>query len=223
MTQQHSNEASSTGEESAPRQDQGQAERVKFPWEHQRDPSPRAFSIGTGYVFQTIGFVLVIGTCCLWSLSSHLIELTVLPVTDWVDRLFLGNITGTIAAVDVVCSFLGGRALIAAGLGLQTEKSASGVPAMIIAGLLALVFLGSTVLLVAFERAWLPAIVTGALGIIHILLAALAGHSVSILRRFPPPPDQNIVSDEWIDAYTEERRRTRTIYPSADRWDEGKH
>lgn len=184
------------------------------------EASQRSFAIVTGYVFNAVGLALILSTCCLLLFSGWIIAPWDSPVDRWVELLSPQRLSATLTGTALIVSFVVGTGLIATGVGLQGEKPSSAAPAMFVAGVLAGVH-GAIVVLAGVQGgAWAVAGCSAVLVVVGTVLFLLAGHSRAILRQFPPPEDQNIVSDEWIANYRDERRRKMTVYPSADRWDE---
>lgn len=184
------------------------------------DSSQRCFAVVTGYLFNVIGIVLILSTCFLLLLSGWIIAPWDAPVDRWADLLTPQRISATLAGAGLIVSFVGGAGLIATGVGLQGERPSSGWPAMMVAGVLAASHIVMVVLACVLGGAWAVAGVSALLVVVFTVLFLLAGHSAAILRQYPPPANQNIVSDEWIENYRNERRRKMTVSPCADRWDE---
>lgn len=165
--------------------------------------NPRTFAIGTGAVLQTVGTLLALGGCCLWSTSNYFLRPADGPAARWSDFLF-ANPAAAAWTIGMLTSFVGGIGLIAAGVGLQGERASSGRIAMFVSGTMTLIFVGLVVWLV-IHAAYLAALTPLALAVICGFLLALSGHSASILKHFPPPEDLSRATPEIL----EEHRRRR--------------
>jgi hypothetical protein len=170
------------------------------------DPNPRAFAIGTGVVLQTVGTILALGSCCLWSTSSLYMRPAGAPADRWRDFFFADPVAAG-WTVGVLTSFVGGIGLIAAGVGLQGERPGSGRFAMGVTGGMAAVFALLAGWLIVAEKAYglavMPAVLAGVCG----FLFALCGHSASVLRRFPPPADLSRATPEILEEYRRKREQ----------------
>ncbi len=150
-------------------------------------PSPRAFCHATGLVFQSVGFALALGTCCLWPAARC-----------WQDELpFEGLQPPAVfreaapaelwAMVAVALTFVSGMALCVVGLGLQHDRRGSGRAAFWLTAAVAAFFwcyLGFAVFsFPAVGRIVTAAIMTALWNICFLL----AGVSADQQKRLPPP------------------------------------
>lgn len=171
------------------------------------ETSPRAFATTTGVVFQIVGLAFLLAGGSYWVISGRLERLAPVPIDTTAAFLDPANIILTVTTANVLTLVTGGLALAAFGVGLQGELRRSGTYAMIAAGLLTIVELVSVILFVAFGPAWIRMVVVFLLAVVNAILFLLAGQSASILKAHPPPPDQSVVDDAWLENYARNRRR----------------
>ena len=170
-------------------------------------PSPRAFATATGAVFQVIGSIFAFGSCCILSISGLVFAPASQPAEQWFSYLSGDRFETAMATLQIVASLVGGLGLIAAGIGMQSERPRSGAVGMWSSGLL---MLGCGVAIAArvIHGSPIPGlIVPVVMGVVTTAMFLLAGHSRQILRRFPPPADQYVVDDEFLEEYRLKRRR----------------
>lgn len=150
-------------------------------------PSPRAFAHATGFVYQSIGFILALMMCCWWPANCWQDRLPVTQPAD-VSPEALRNAPAPDlwATAAVVSTFVGGLLLIGVGFGLQHDRLRTGrVPMILTAGigLLFWVYLGYSV----FSAPTFGRIALGALGALGwTVMFLLAGVSNEQLRASPP-------------------------------------
>ncbi len=152
------------------------------------DRPPRAFCQATGFVYQTVGFLLTLGTCCWWSfvgrvgsdVRSTQPNLLVNPPPDATAAQLWG-----MAAVCVL--FVGGLVLVAAGIALQHDMSKSGRFAKWFTGIVAAFFTAYALMCIISFPGWGRTPVSLALAGGWIVLFLLAGASAEELQRHPPP------------------------------------
>ncbi len=168
-------------------------------------PSPRAFCHATGLVFQSIGFALALGTCCLW------------PATKcWQDELpFEGLRPPEVfrdaapadlwAMVSVAFTFVAGMGLCVVGLGLQHDRRGSARAAFwLTAGVAA--FFWSYLGFAVFSFPALGRIVTVAiLTVLWTVCFLLSGVSAEQQKRFPPPTPSE---SAWTSRDEDDLRKT---------------
>jgi hypothetical protein len=167
--------------------------------------SPRAFAIGTGFVFQSVGVVLLLGSCCFWSFSGHLVEPASQPTQQWTDHFHGDNLPIALLTVAVVTTVVFGAGLIGVGIGLQGERAGSGTAAVLLTATIAVIYwacFGSLMFLVGAIRS---GILSGVFAVVASVFLFLSLVSRSVLRRFPPLPDQNVVTEEMLQGMTRHR------------------
>jgi hypothetical protein len=167
--------------------------------------SPRAFAMGSGLVFQTVGGLLVFAACLIWGISAWTIPKASTPLANWIDFFRGENLPSALMTIALLTSFVGGLALLAVGLGLQGERPSSGRAAMITSTLMAACYL---VVAIAYAFALgriFSALIVFALTVLAFLLFMLAGHSSAILRRFPPPAGLNDATPELLEEFRQKR------------------
>jgi hypothetical protein len=80
-----------------------------------------------------------------------------------------------------------------------------------VAGALAVVYLASAAIFLV-DRSWGSGLVAGGLAVVTGLLTLPAMHAASVLGRFPPPPDLNDATPEFMERYRKEREERRKKY-----------
>jgi hypothetical protein len=153
------------------------------------DPPARSFCRATGLVFQTLGIVLALGTCCWWPITSCTEER--LRATDAgriIPDIFRDATPDQMwATLAVALSFVSGLALVTVGLGLQHERRAAARAAIgltALAGLFYWCYLGFAIFMFpAFARI----VIASVMAVVWTGCFLLAGASAGELKRHPPP------------------------------------
>ncbi len=169
-------------------------------------PSPRAFVVGTGFVCQSVGLVFAFGVCCFWSLTTYFVPPEAGSHEHWMDNLTGDRLAAALVSIGVAVSLVGGLGLIGAGVGLQGEQSNSGRVAMAVTGVVGLTYWVLCALFVFKTDSWSGCVISAVFAATTTALFGLATHSATVLRRFPPPPDQNVVTDEFLERHRHGRR-----------------
>ncbi len=173
------------------------------------EPSPRAFCQATGVVFQVVGAIVVVATCC-WGGINLFTETPIKPhdpqrrlvsVVDDSEPYQLWSM-----AAVCVC-FTGGLAAGAIGLGLQHERPRSGRTAMLLAGVVA-GFFWCYLVFGVMHPATGRLLVAGGSAAVWTVLFLLAGHSAELLKRFPPPAEA-----PWTERDEDDLRRAASPRP----------
>ena len=175
-------------------------------------PSPRAFATATGTVFQTAGTVFLLGSCCFSSISGLLVPHVEGGLERWTDLFTMEHASTAALAVGLITTFVGGIALITVGVGLTGEKRRSGTVATVIALVMALTYWTLSGVLALALGLIAAAVVAAILAIISTVLFLLAGHSASVLKKFPPPPDQSAATDEILEEFRRKRAQRLEDY-----------
>ncbi|MCC6580319.1 MAG: phage holin family protein [Phycisphaeraceae bacterium] len=172
-------------------------------------PPPRAFAQGVGLLLQTCGVLMFLTTCCLCASSflwdpirspgeavdqtpRDLQRLSQSPrVIAWRDLASDPGKNGLM--LTIVTMTVGGLALASFGLGLQADRAAASLGAMLSAAAMTLV------LLAAGAGLWLgeasPATRLGH-GVVFALVAILLAFTIGAwrqVRRQPPPADVDVI------------------------------
>lgn len=171
--------------------------------------SPRAFASASGLVFQTVGAVFLLGSCGFWSLSGRIAPEARADVETWTDLLTHEHAEVAAMGLGLLTTFLGGIALATVGLGLTGQTRRSGTLAMIVSLAMTCVYAGIAGTLVFTANLTPSALVSGAFALMCLMLFLLAGHSASLLRRFPPPPDQNKATKAFLEEHDRQRAERR--------------
>ena len=167
---------------------------------------PRAFVSGTGLVFQTVGAVFALGACGFWSLSGHLEPLTRVEIESWRDLLTPEHAGIAALAAGLLTTFVGGIAIGAIGIGLTGHTRRSGVLGSIVTACMTTIYLVITCVL-AWDRGISVGTCVGcAFAMVGAGLLAMTAHSASLLRRFPPPPNQHKATKAFLDEHERQRR-----------------
>ena len=166
------------------------------------DASPRAFVTATGYVFQIVGFVLVMGGCVLWGFAGFVEDRLDEPI-NMVGDYFKGDArVRTVSLACIISTLVSGLGLIATGLGLQGENRSSGQWALVVTGVLAAVWWGGAVTFWIISAPIWKIIVAAFSAGAGSVLFLLAGNSARILKLHPPPADANVASEEFLREYS---------------------
>ncbi|MCH7592236.1 MAG: hypothetical protein IH989_05610 [Planctomycetes bacterium] len=163
--------------------------------------SPRAFAISAGFVFQCVGGVFLLGVCCVWSFTTYFSAPPTHSNAHWMDDLGAALLT-----IGAAATLVGGVGLVGAGIGLQGERPSSGIVAALVTGLLSLVFWSIFGLYCFKTESWSGRIASLFFAGLATSLFGLAVRAAILLRRFPPPPDQNVVTDEFLEQLRTRRR-----------------
>ncbi|MEK6643980.1 MAG: hypothetical protein AABZ08_08725 [Planctomycetota bacterium] len=152
------------------------------------DRPPRAFCQATGFVYQSVGFLLTLGTCCWWSMVGRVgSDMRSMQSNGLITSLPDATAEQLWGMAAVCITFVGGLLLVAVGIALQHDMSASGRFAKWSCGSIAAFFGVYAVLCVGYFPGWgrTPTVVV--MTVIWTVLFLLAGASVEELRRNPPP------------------------------------
>ncbi len=176
------------------------------------EPNPRAFAIGTGVVFQTVGVCLALAACILWALSQKWIAPTDAPAANWWE-FFSTRFVPAVWTIGILTSFVYGLALAATGIGLQGERPGSARLAVGVNAAAAAAFAAMAILLVVREGRFTLLVLPVFMALIGVGLLVLSTGCVSTFRQFPPPPDLNRATPEMLE---EHRRKREERYRSLD-------
>ncbi len=168
-------------------------------------PLPRAFVSASGLVFQTVGAVFLLGSCGFWSLSGRIAPEATADVETWTGLLTREHAGVAALAAGLLTTFLGGIALATVGMGLTGQTRRSGVIAVVVTLPMTAAYATITGIFAMNDGASLSAIVSGVFAMVSAVLFALAAHSASLLKRFPPPTDQNKATKAFLDEHERQR------------------
>ena len=150
-------------------------------------PGQRAFATATGAVFQVAGSIFAFGSCCFLSISGLVFSPASSPAEHWFSYLSGDRFETAMATLQIVVSLVG-------GLGMWSS------------GLLVLCY-GAAIAVRLNHGSPLPGLIAPVvMGVVTTALFLLAGHSRQILQRFPPPENQNVVDDAFLEEYRQRRR-----------------
>lgn len=166
---------------------------------------PRTTAVAVGYLLASVGLLFSFGACCLWSLSSWLVKPDAAPPAQWLAHFSSARAPAAVLTVTLMATLVGGFGLIGVGIGLQGERRGSGVAAVILTGLLSVVYWAGVMVLAFAEDSLAAAWPLAILAVAATGLLALSIHAAAVMRRYPPPADQNVVTDEMLAAM--ERRK----------------
>ena len=155
------------------------------------EPSLRSFCRATGLVYQTLGIVLALGTCCWLPFTSCSDEgpRPINAAQAVSDTLWDAPLDQIWATLGVALSFVSGLALVTVGLGLQHERRSAARVAMAMTALVGLFYwcyLGFAIYL--FPAAGRIVIVS-VMALMWTGCFLLAGASAGELKRHPPPKE----------------------------------
>ena len=157
--------------------------------ESEQQASPRAFCHATGFVYQSIGFLLSVSTCCLWSAAScWQDELRSTEAGRFIPEVITdASMHQLWSMVAVVLSFLSGMGLLTIGFGLQHDRPGSGRTGFWLTAVMALFFLaylGNAFI----QFSSVGRIVVGlVMAVLWTVCFLLAGVSARQQKKFPPP------------------------------------
>lgn len=153
-----------------------------------------------GQAFQAVGALFVLGSCLVWVLSAWTFRAAKRPPSHWLEYLSGEHLPAAALTVGIFTTLVGGIGLGAVGMGLQGERPTSGRAAVVVTTVLAGLYWGLFfLLLLAPAGSWLFALVAAVLAVGSTILISLAAHSADLLRRFPPPTDQNVVREDDLE------------------------
>jgi hypothetical protein len=169
---------------------------------------PRAFATATGVAFQVAGIVyLLLGLGYFVVMSAIERKGAAGIPSESAHGIFdAGRRVEALSAVLVLTCLAGGLALATFGIGLQGEQRRSGVWGMVVSGGMSLIGAALCVGFLYFGPSWFRVGAALMFALVNGVLFLLAGHSAAVLKAHPPPEDQSIVDDAWIEAYRRERR-----------------
>jgi len=166
----------------------------------------RAFTRGTGFIFQIVGFAMMLGGCCLGMLIGYLQgeqEHAPANIGEWVRQSPPGQL---LTAINIIISGVAGLALMVFGVGLQQERRRSGIGAVICSGLLALGLWATTVAAAVWTHSVIRVLIGLVLAGAASFLLFLAIGAARELRLYPPPPDEP-VTDAFLAQFARRRHR----------------
>jgi len=171
-------------------------------------PSPRVFCQATGFIYQGVGVVLMLGSCCFWSFSGRVQDeakpteagrVVVEAAKDFAPQQYW-------AMGAVVLLFAGGLAIAALGLGLQHERPASASWAKWTTLALAIYFWAYLwMATLVWERATARIALAAIMALAWTVLFLLAGSSVAEMRKNPPDPKS--FQSQWTARDEDELRK----------------
>lgn len=160
-------------------------------------PPPRAFAQGVGILFQTVGCLLFLSTCCVCS-SSFLWD----PIpgaheapadfTETVSDPARRGLFTTIMSVSA-----GGAALAAFGLGLQSDRKRAASAATATCAVLIGVLLFAATDLWRGDAGWTARGWNLAMIALHVLLLGFAVAAWRDVKRSPPTGELNTVPHDY--------------------------
>ena len=70
--------------------------------------SPRAHVIATGHIFFSVGLVFLLGACCFWGFSSHVVRPADAPAARWADYFSGDRLPAAMLTIGVATTLIGG-------------------------------------------------------------------------------------------------------------------
>ncbi|MCB9858347.1 MAG: hypothetical protein H6818_21905 [Phycisphaerales bacterium] len=181
------------------------------------EPIKRPFTRATGFVYQSVGFMLTISTCCVWP-AAYWWQGALSTESTWVVQGVVFSGETPIATAElwgmlgIVASFCGGMLLLVIGLGLQHDRMRTGRAALAVTGLVAAFFLAYLGMCIWSFPAAMRIVIVATMAVIWIVLFLLAGVSADELRKHPPTPSER----GWT-SIDEDDLRTISSHRSRDR------
>jgi len=170
------------------------------------EPNPRAFAIGTGVVFQTVGVILALTGCSIWGLRGYVTAPVDQPAPNWLD-FFSIRFGEALWTLGLATTFLHGLALAAVGVGLQGERPSAGKLAVATNCAAGLIYAGMAAALILRESRFAMSLIPLMMFAFAGVMLALAIKSASALRAFPPPPDLSRATPEILAEYRRQREQ----------------
>ncbi len=127
------------------------------------------------------------------------------PLLSWTDFFQKEHLPSALMTIVLLNTFIGGLAMMAAGVGLQGERRSSGRVALIVTGLMDFCYFAIMIAYIVALGRILPALIVFLLSLVIAVMFALAKNSASILRKFPPPPDLNAATPELLEEFRQKR------------------
>lgn len=172
-------------------------------------PNPRAFAQASGFVFQVVGWFMILGGCCIGPAvgallgSSEMIYQT--PRQWWHDS----PPNQRLVALNIILLGVAGLALAVLGLGLAQERRGGAVGCVIVTGLMALAWWACAVaaFLLDFDFSAIALLLLNiAIALGTAILFVMALTSLRVMRLHPPPPDEP-VTEEFLAQFARKRHR----------------
>ena len=184
------------------------------------DP-PRAFAQGVGLVLQAVGMVLFLTTCCVCSLSGQwdriLSRGEVLELqqeqepVSWAARDLIDRPAGAAMMLLTMFMTIGGLAMLAFGLGMQSHKPSSALGALITTLVADGVLIIAGVGLWVGAAHWLARLWHAVIALVVFTLTPMTVMAYRQMRAHPPPDDLYVVPADFdVDAY---KRSVRNSAP----------
>jgi hypothetical protein len=164
-------------------------------------PPPRAFTQGLGVVFQAAGVTLFLSfftLCCL----SGLLSMNTATGTGLGEVAFHGYSAQRAVSISVVVGILLGMALAGIGLGLQAERRAAPLMAVIVTGAAAIYWLAHALLFAVVAHAVVLTMICLLFTAGFVVLCVLAWGALREMRATPPPKDQEILPADFKVPYS---------------------
>lgn len=167
------------------------------------DAPPRAFAQGTGILLQTVGVLMFLSSCCVFSLTGIWSPVQADPQTIESIRTnttpepgLRGKLREPAAAgymITALATSAGGLALAVFGLGLQADRRRAATGAVVASIAVTLLLLIAGALLWTGNAGVVPKAWNLALLAIAGLLVAFTVTALRNVRANPPPPNIDIV------------------------------
>jgi hypothetical protein len=164
-------------------------------------PPPRAFTQGLGVVFQAAGVTLFLSfftLCCL----SGLLSMNTATGTGLGEVAFHGYSAQRAVSISVVVGIFLGMALAGIGLGLQAERRAAPVMAVIMTAAAGVYWLAHALLFAVVAHAVVLTLICLLLAGGFVMLCVLAWGALREMRAMPPPKDQEILPADYKVPYS---------------------
>ena len=132
--------------------------------------------------------LLLVG-CCVFSLSGKLQDELGGPVGSFGEWIEAASVPQIVAGLDMVLTFTAGIALVTVGIGLQGDRPAAGLHAVIVTSVFAAGWWASLLAQAAGGGSWWQIVISVLMAGGGTVLFLLAGTSARTLRLHPPTPE----------------------------------
>lgn len=182
------------------------ADRIRQPdtegTKHSQAGAPaRALVRGTGRLFQSTGIVVLVVSMAIFGVTGVLRRPVSVNAGQWLEYIHGDTLPAAVLAICTLSGVVGGMALATAGLGLAAERADAAWVSIIASLTLATIHFAAAAIFVVRGHQWIAALAALIVALIMLFLSRLGCRSLSVLRRFPPRPDRNVVTDEVLEKW----------------------
>lgn len=169
--------------------------------------TPRAFAQGTGLMLQVVGMCMFMSSCCVCSMGwlvdpsaspaqvAKLLDDKPTIVDDSRNPFSTPGKTGVV--LMIMFTSVGGLALTAFGLGLQTDKPKAAWAATITSLLLVVIFIVAGVCLWRGGVTPVGMTINAVLIVLSVMITGFCIAALKQIRQHPPSGDIEILPPDW--------------------------